>query len=275
LKNYYELLELPSTATIEEVKKSFRLQIARYHPDKVHHLGKEFQEMAALRAAELTEAYRVLSHEQSRAEYDAALNAGSAAAPQPAHTDAPAPPAAAPAPAAPVAQSDQDPPADAGRPKPKPKQFVQERAHRDTFVRNAILERFRVAFTQIGGAYEEDPARGFDIAYSPKRGLFGRGKGPRLFGRFIDRVDADAIGETWGLVGKMSLSSSEEACVMLMATDVAPARELAGAIADLRRRPLRGAKITVIPVNASIWDAHIPTDAPDIAKNLLNRLRAG
>jgi curved DNA-binding protein CbpA len=69
-KNYYELLEIAPTAPADEVKKAFRLQIARYHPDKVQHLGKEFQNMAAHRAAELTEAYRILSDEGRRAEYD-------------------------------------------------------------------------------------------------------------------------------------------------------------------------------------------------------------
>jgi DnaJ-class molecular chaperone len=39
LKDYYQLLEIPSTAPADEVKRAFRLQIARYHPDKVQHLG--------------------------------------------------------------------------------------------------------------------------------------------------------------------------------------------------------------------------------------------
>src|SRR2546430_10792065 len=77
LKNYYELLEIVSTASSDEVKRAFRAQIAKYHPDKVQHLGKEFQEMAAGRAAELTEAYRVLSNETERGDYDRILaNAG-------------------------------------------------------------------------------------------------------------------------------------------------------------------------------------------------------
>ena len=60
LKNYYELLEIAAAAPADEMKKAFRREIARYHPDKVQHLGQEFQEMAAERAAELTEAYRIL-----------------------------------------------------------------------------------------------------------------------------------------------------------------------------------------------------------------------
>ena len=50
LKEYYLLLEIAPTASADEVKRAFRTQIARYHPDKVQHLGKEFQAMAADRA---------------------------------------------------------------------------------------------------------------------------------------------------------------------------------------------------------------------------------
>ena len=50
LKNYYQLLEIAPAAPADEVKRAFRLQIARYHPDKVQHLGAEFQAMAAGRA---------------------------------------------------------------------------------------------------------------------------------------------------------------------------------------------------------------------------------
>jgi hypothetical protein len=59
-----------------------------------------------------------------------------------------------------------------------------------------------------------------------------------------------------------------------MGMAVAGPRELSDAIAEQRRRPARGTKVTVIPVNASIWDAHVPTDAPGVAKDLLVWLRS-
>ncbi|PYR26608.1 MAG: hypothetical protein DMF92_18130 [Acidobacteria bacterium] len=81
--NFYELLGVAPAASQEEVKQAFRQQIARYHPDKVQHLGKEFQEMALGRAAELTQAYGVLSDKSQRAEYDHALaNATSTPTPE-------------------------------------------------------------------------------------------------------------------------------------------------------------------------------------------------
>jgi DnaJ-class molecular chaperone len=73
LKTHYELLGVASDAPAEEIKRAFRREIARYHPDKVQHLGAEFQEIAATRAAELTEAYRVLMDDGQREKYDAAL----------------------------------------------------------------------------------------------------------------------------------------------------------------------------------------------------------
>ena len=37
---YYELLELTPQASADDIKRAFRAQIAKYHPDKVQHLGE-------------------------------------------------------------------------------------------------------------------------------------------------------------------------------------------------------------------------------------------
>src|SRR5207247_9957550 len=136
LKDYYQLLEIAPGATADEVKRAFRQQIARYHPDKVQHLGKEFQAMAADRAAELTEAYRILGEEGRRSEYDRALAESGA---QPA--------AAAPAPASagaaathhsPEPYTPPPPPQGGHGPGAEPRTdgtFTRERGIRDEFVR--------------------------------------------------------------------------------------------------------------------------------------------
>ena len=274
MKNYYDLLEIPPTSSSEEIKRAFRVQIARYHPDKVQHLGREFQSMAADRATELTEAYRILSDEERRADYDRLRPAGASARPSPAAPSAkssgahgPSPPTAAPD----AAVADDD------RPKVQQRsgQFVQERASRDRFVRKATIDRFRQAFVQVAGAtYDESQVPGFDFASSPKPKLFGRSKGPRLLGRFVSRVDADSVAQAWTQAGKVAASAGEEICVILMGTALATARELADAIAEQRRRPALRGKVTLIPVNSSVWDAHMPTDAPAVAKDLLANLRS-
>jgi curved DNA-binding protein CbpA len=266
-KSYYELLDLAPTATIEEIKRAFRLQIARYHPDKVQHLGKEFQDMAAERAAELTEAYRILSDAGRRAAYDQSLSTAGA--------DSPAKAAASPAAhrpadvAAPV--SPPPPPPTAEPTVSKGGQFSQERATRDEFVRKALIGRLRQAVEMMGG-YDETQVRTFDVAWLPKSKMFGRAKGPRLLARYVAHADGDAIADAW--TQGVKWAGSEEVCVLLIGSTLASAGELARAIANQRRKS-RGAKATLIPVDARNWDAHLPTDAPESAKTLLTRVRAG
>lgn len=263
MKNYYGLLEIAATASRDDVKRAFRLQIARYHPDKVQHLGKEFQDMAAGRAAELTEAYRILSDPALRAEYDrSASTPPSARPPVPASVE---PPLDQPGPAA-----EAPPLVPPSRPR-----FTAERASCDHLVRKAAIDRFKQALAIVSSGYDESDAQGFDVACVPKARLFGRGKGPRLFGRFVARVDGEAVADACVRAGKSSVPSNEEICVFLMGSGMAPLGELAEAIARQRRLPTRGGKVMVVPIDTRDWGAHVPTDAPAVVKNLLARLRGG
>lgn len=271
MKDYYALLDIVPTSSVDEVKRAFRTQIARYHPDKVQHLGKEFQAMAAERAAELTEAYRILSDDTRRAEYDHVRSVAPAAVATP--------PAAAPStqPDAPQRSTapSESPAGDGGGAKPGGS-FTEQRAVRDEFVRKAVLSRFKqVLESTIGGGYDQSQVRGFDVACVPKPKLFGRTSGPRLLGRFVSCVDGAAIADAWMQAGKWASPSSEEICVFLMGSGMAPLRELADAIAKQRRQPTRGGKVILIPIDARDWDAHIPIDAPAVAKDLLAKLRGG
>jgi curved DNA-binding protein CbpA len=267
-KNYYQILEIAPTAPADEVKRAFRVQIARYHPDKVQHLGKEFQAMAADRATELTEAYRILSDEGRRAEYDRTFDAagsptsGVTASAAPAAADA-AQPSAEPAP----------PPARDAAPQTGP-QFKQERASRDELVRKATIGHVRQALKAVGAEYDETQLRGFDIACVPKSKMFGRSTNPRLLGRFVSRLDREAIADAWTEAAKWGGARNDAVCVLLLGTSLAPAGDLAGEIADQRQKT-RGVKLTLIPVDARVWDAHLPLDAPPIAKSLLARLKTG
>ena len=266
-KSYYELLELTPQASADEIKRAFRAQIAKYHPDKVQHLGQEFQAMAADRAAELTEAYRILSDANRRAEYDRSLAEGG----MPAHATATAASAAA-APAPPPRPSAA--PQATGSAAPVGAQFRQERATRDEFVRKATMVRLRTALEGVGG-YDESEARGFDIALVPKKKLFSSTRNPRLLGRFVGAIDRDAVADTWAQAARWA--GADEACVLLMGTSLAPAGDLATEIGDQRRKHGRagGGKLVLIPVDARDWEARMPLDAPPIAKTLLARLRSG
>ena len=64
-RDYYEVLEVPKTATAEEIKKAYRKKAIQYHPDK-NPGDKEAEE----KFKEAAEAYEVLSDPQKRARYD-------------------------------------------------------------------------------------------------------------------------------------------------------------------------------------------------------------
>lgn len=64
-RDYYEVLSIERTATAEEIKKAYRKQAVKYHPDK--NPGDKSAEEAF---KELGEAYEALSDPQKKAAYD-------------------------------------------------------------------------------------------------------------------------------------------------------------------------------------------------------------
>jgi molecular chaperone DnaJ len=64
MKDYYAVLEISSNATEDEIKKAYRKQALKYHPDKNQEKGAED------RFKEVTEAYEILSDSNSRAIFD-------------------------------------------------------------------------------------------------------------------------------------------------------------------------------------------------------------
>lgn len=71
IPTHYEILEIPRTATQEEIRSAFKRLSMLYHPDKVHHLAPEFREMAGERFKKINEAHSVLSDPEQRRRYDA------------------------------------------------------------------------------------------------------------------------------------------------------------------------------------------------------------
>jgi len=60
----YKILEISPRATDNEVKKAYRKMAAKFHPDKVHHLGEEFQNMAEEKFKTLNDAYTQIKKER-------------------------------------------------------------------------------------------------------------------------------------------------------------------------------------------------------------------
>ena len=62
---YYDLLEVSKTASAEEIKRAFRKQAMKYHPDR-----NPGDKEAEQKFKQINEAYEVLKDEQKRAAYD-------------------------------------------------------------------------------------------------------------------------------------------------------------------------------------------------------------
>jgi DnaJ like chaperone protein len=63
LEAHYKILEISPSATDEEVKKAYRKMALRFHPDKVSHLGPEFQKAANEKFARVNDAYNKIKKE--------------------------------------------------------------------------------------------------------------------------------------------------------------------------------------------------------------------
>jgi hypothetical protein len=269
VKSYYELLEVPADASAAEVKSAFRREIAKYHPDKVQHLGQEFQEIAATKAAELTQAYKALSDPTSRLEYDALLaEGGHPASVAPAPSASPVAPRPVTPPSSPHLKS---PPSEM----PRGPQFEADRQGVSDLMRRATMARFQAAIAGEFGSYQEVGLPGFEIAALPAARFWSLRLPPRVLGKFVALVDGNAVADAWTLAAKMKKDVQRDLCVFLMGPALASPTELAVAIAAQRKKPLNvGGKLVLIPVSTRDWSAHIPTDAPDVCRSLLTRLKS-
>ena len=259
------MLSVARDAPADEIKKAFRREIARYHPDKVQHLGQEFQEMASGIAADLTEAYRILMDPDLRARYDEELAGGGG----------PSRPAAAPPPAAPQPQAAAPPPPSPPPPSEPAAQGRRPAAAGIDFVRKASLSRLRDAIGDVLSGAEPFAAPGFDIAVTsnPKRGLFKKAEDKvRLLAKFVTQVDADAVASVWPGAAKAQAADAT-LCVLLVGPGMAPARDLASAVSEQRRKGRTTGGPVLVPVDVRDWDALFPPETPGPVRSVIQRLK--
>lgn len=184
-KSCYELLELAPAASQDEIRRAFRRIVSRYHPDKVQHLGLEFQQIAAARTAEITQAYKALTSPSTRVVHDR------------------------------DAEIVTRPPRETG--------VSDDRAEVAELIRRAALVRFRHALRLQFEACEETHAPGFDVSvFVPKTWRRDRWW---VLGRLVPHLQAAAVTETWLMARRFTRPLSGSVCVVVMGQGMLPATE--------------------------------------------------
>jgi len=273
VKTHYQLLGLEPTADEDTIKKAFRREIARYHPDKVIHLGAEFQEMAATRAAELTVAYKTLTDPSLRADYDTALAGGT-----PPHTPSPQSAAArADVPNAPpnAEEAHYEPPSPTGG----KSRFASERADRDQILKRAVAGRVLGIVEGLYGKLDTSPVKGFDLAMVPvaKPRFFGA-MPPRVLVKIVDAADEVAITEAYTAAGRARVHEGKSPVVVLLCSKaIAPQSELSrafDALARQRKAPEAPQELAVVAVDIADWSCRLPPNCSSAVHKLTAQICA-
>jgi curved DNA-binding protein CbpA len=277
VKNLYEILGVDAAAPEDEIKRAFRREIARYHPDKVVHLGEEFQQLASVRAAALTEAYRILTNPDERAAYDEQLKG--VVPDRPAAAPPSARPRQAQATPEPVSSRPPDPetpPREASVP-PLSERDRYQRMVLDDYVRKEALKRLKNAILTVFDQADEYQGLSFDIALlvRPKRGLIKFLDRPLLLcSRWVPKVDVAAIQDAWVRAIRLA-HISRRICLVLVGNEVIPKVLLARELEELRSRLARldtGTAINVVAIDAHNWKAAVPDDTSHVVRMILDKL---
>ncbi|PVH93699.1 DnaJ-domain-containing protein [Periconia macrospinosa] len=69
-KTYYEILRLPTTCTVEEIKKAYKQLQLKHHPDKTRGLPQDERSASEALSKAINSAYEVLGDEYKRRSYD-------------------------------------------------------------------------------------------------------------------------------------------------------------------------------------------------------------
>jgi DnaJ domain len=248
-RTHYELLSVDPSAELAAIKSAFREQIARYHPDKVAHLGQEFQDLAVQKTAELTSAYKTLINPAMRAQYDAAL----AAHRQHLEPD--------------------------GRPEiGVAARFAAERAGGDDIVHRALTGRVRAVVVELYGPAESHRVRGFDLVLVPTASPpLMRSPFPRVFVKLRESIDALQVKEACVEATRAGLHvAGSPINVLLFGRRLHDEGQILTACEVVRSDRSKDvpAKTYVVVIDSADWRALISADAPPALRRFIDRLRA-
>ncbi len=257
-KTHYQLLSVDPSAEPAAIKTAFRDQIARYHPDKVVHLGQEFQVLAAQRTSELTVAYKTLMNPALRVQYDATL-----AAAQPGqfgHDSS-------------RASTERD----SSRSAHPPTRFAAERAGGDGIVQRALVARVRNVVTDLYGAVESPRVRGFDVVLVPTASpALMRSALPRVFVRLRDDVDPTHVRDACAEAARAGLHvPGSPLNILLFARRLHDEPRLLAACENLcsDRSQALPPKTYIVVIDAADWRAILAAGAPPALRRFIDRLR--
>jgi DnaJ domain len=245
-RTHYQLLSVDPSAEPAMIKAAFRDQIARYHPDKVIHLGQEFQDLAAQRTAELTAAYKTLMNPALRVQYDATLAA--------------------------VHAGGQDPRGPANVPR-----FAAERAGGDDIVQRALVARVRSVVSDLYGAVQSPRVRGFDVVLVPTTSPpLMRSPFPRVFVRLRENVAPAQVRDACVEATRAGLHvPGSPLNILLFGKRLHDEPEILAACENVRSDRSREvpAKTYIVVIDSSDWRALFASDAPPALRRFIDRLR--
>ena len=81
--NHYQILNVARGASLNEIKKAFRQEIATYHPDRYVRASTADKQYARARSQRINEAFRVLRDPKLREHYDVSMAGTPASMPRP------------------------------------------------------------------------------------------------------------------------------------------------------------------------------------------------
>jgi DnaJ-like protein len=247
------LLGIALPASAEEVKRAYRRQISRYHPDKVQHLGEEFQVMAAEKSAQLTHIYQQLLESSGSGEIvEAARTAAEASTPA-AGTTQTASVGAAP------------------RQVNRASTWQAVAVGCPSLILGAAVDRVTQSVRWTLPRAEDVPVAGFTLACRTRPDWRGFFKRRRPTEAVLLRAPADTGPGPRQRIRDL-LPGVDGAIVMI---DLVLNPLAAGQQEPIGRTPpaRREADVFSVTVDAMTWKARVPPHAPEIAHLILERLR--